>query len=169
MKLIICILASLLSFSAFAQYSGEYSVKKGYTESLLVSETEQLGKIRVVLKNTNHSKHKKSKIVINGIIRGILNPDYTLTHTLVNKDRTGVIYTAGDTITEIYAGDPICSDGITPFKIEETINLVAGSGIYSGVQYGSFIILKGVVNNCPMSPEYGISDFEVIGGSVYFQ
>ena len=169
MKLIIITLVCLLSFSAFAQYSGTYTVKKGYTESLSVSQTEQLGKIRVVLKIVNHSNHTKDKIVIDGIMRGILNPDYTLTHTLVNNDRTGAIYTAGDSITAIYAGDPTCADGITPFKIEETLTLVAGSGIYSGIQYGSFIVLKGVVNNCPLTPEYGINNFEVIGGSVKFQ
>lgn len=169
MKSIIVTLVCLVSFSATAQYSGAYKVKKGFSETLSVSATEQLGKMRVVLKSENRSFHSKNKIVIVGALRGTLNPaDLTLSHILVNKDRTGTIYTAGDTITVFHEGDQLCSSGI-PFVFEERLNIVKGSGIYSGVQYGSYIDVKGVVNNCPELPEYGRNDFEVIGGSVNFE
>ena len=169
MKSIIITLVCLVSFSASAQYSGAYTVKKGFSESLSVSQTEQLGKMRVVLKSEKHSSHSKNKIVIAGTLRGILIPENgTLTHTLVNKARTGAIYTDGDTIEVVHAGDLICASG-TPFVIEEKLFIVGGSGIYAGIQYGSYIDVKGVVNNCPGLPEYGRNDFEVIGGSIYFQ
>ena len=143
-------------------------MKKGFAETLSVSETEQLGKVRVVLKSDNPSSHLKKKVVIAGTLRGILKEDSTLAHTLVNKSRTGAIYTDGDSITAVYAGDPSCVSGV-PFEIEETLSIVAGSGIYSKLQYGSYIVVKGVVNNCPTLPEYGRNDFEVIGGSLTFQ
>jgi len=68
----------------------------------------------------------------------------------------------------VYTGDPTCEDGAgnLPFKVEETLHIVAGTGIYAGVEPGGFIVLKGVINNCPSLAKFGQNNFEVVGGSV---
>jgi len=145
-----------------------YKAKRGFAETLSVSETEQLGKLRIVLKPIRGSNPHQSKIILSGVIKGTLNADFSLNHTFVNKDRTGVLYTANDTITMVYAGDPTCENGkgTVPFEVEETLNIVAGSGIYAGVEPGSIIELNGIINNCPSLPEYGQNNFYVVGGTV---
>lgn len=171
--LISAALVCITSLSAVAteavQITTEYDVKRGFAETLSVSQTDQLGKFRVVL-NPVEGSADNSRLILAGVLKGVLNPDFTLNHTMVNKDRTGVLYTAGDSITMVYGGDPTCEGGTgtTPFEVEETLYIVAGTGEYSGIQPGSYIVVKGTVNNCPSLPEYGRNDFEVIGGSVIF-
>jgi len=176
-------LLSVASFTTLAENYTEtsttYNVKRGFAETLSVTPTEQLGKFRAVLKlprdsgfyyGRKHSDKPKRKLVLAGAIKGVLNPDFTLNHTFVNKDRTGALYTQNDTITQIYAGDPTCANGTgsVPFTVEETLYIVAGTGIYANVEPGSFLLLEGVINNCPSLPEFGQNDFEVVGGSITF-
>jgi hypothetical protein len=147
-----------------------FDVKRGFAETFSISQSEQLGKFKAVLKLVNSSKKENRRLVLKGAIKGVLNPDFTLTHSFVNNDRTGVIYTAHDTITNFIAGDPTCENGTgsTPFEVEEILHIVAGTGVYADIEAGSFILLRGVVNNCPSLAEYGQNTFEVIGGTVTF-
>jgi len=176
-------LLSITSLSALAGHRAEtnstnkiYDVERGFAQTLSISETEQIGKFRAVLTTSRTSKkhhsrrghHQRKRLVLSGVIKGVINPDFTLNHTFVNQRRTGALYTANDTITNIYAGDPTCNygTGTVPFEVEETLNIVAGTGIYANVEPGSTILLKGVINNCPSLPKYGQNTFDVIGGSV---
>jgi hypothetical protein len=172
-KLLVSVaLLSMSSLSAFAVEKTNdtvtYDVKRGFAETFSVSQFEQLGKFRVVLKPIRASDFDRDKLVLNGISKGLLNADFTINHTLVNKERTGVLYTENDTITMVYTGDPTCENGLgnIPFEVEETLYILAGTGIYAGVEPGSFIVLKGVINNCPSLAEFGQNNFDVVGGSV---
>jgi hypothetical protein len=170
-------LLSLTTFAALANNSTQtYDVVRGSAETFSVSQTEQLGQFRAVLMLNRGSWYQRGSrfsrlgLVLDGVIKGVLNPDFTLTHSFVNNNRTGVLYTAHDSVTTIFAGDPTCQNGTgsTPFEVEEILNIVAGTGIYADVEAGSFMILRGVINNCPSLPEYGQNTFEIIDGSVTF-
>lgn len=164
-------LLSLTSFYVLADNTTKtYDVKHGFAKTFSVSDKDQLGKFKAILKRVKGAKHYKRKLVLEGEIKGVLNSNFTLNHTFVNKKRTGVLYTANDSITNILAGDPTCESGTgsTPWEIEETLHIVAGTGIYADIEQGSFILLKGVINNCPSLPEYGQNTFEVVGGSITF-
>ncbi|ARD43201.1 hypothetical protein [Colwellia sp. PAMC 21821] len=167
--------AALLSLSSVSTFAAEttentvvYEAKLGFAETLAVSQAEQLGRYRIVLKPIKGSEFKAGNLIAVGIARGLLNPDFTANHIFINKDRTGALYTENDAITAIYAGDPTCDNGTgtVPFEVEETLNFVAGTGIYAGIEPGSFIVMKGVINNCPSLPEFGQNNFEVVGGTV---
>ncbi|WP_441002365.1 hypothetical protein [Pseudocolwellia agarivorans] len=175
--LISAALLSLTSFAALAHNSTQtYDVVRGSAETFSVSQTEQLGKFRAVLMTNRGSWHHRTSrfnrlgLVLDGVIKGVLNPDFTLTHSFVNNNRTGVLYTEHDSITTIFAGDPTCQNGTgsTPFEVEEILNIVGGTGIYADVEAGSFMVLRGVINNCPSLPAYGQNTFEIIDGSVTF-
>lgn len=166
---------ALLSMSSLSVLAVEkthdtvtYDVKRGFAETFSVSQFEQLGKFRVVLKPIRGAGFDRDKLVLKGISKGLLNADFTINHTLVNKERTGVLYTANDTITMVYTGDPTCENGAgnIPFEVEETLYIVAGTGIYAGIEPGGFIVLKGVINNCPSLATFGQNNFDVVGGSV---
>jgi hypothetical protein len=145
-----------------------YNVKRGFAETFSVSQTEQLGKFRAVLKPIRGTTSHRSKLVLAGAIKGRLNADFTVNHTFVNKDRTGVLYTENDAVRVVYSGDPTCinGSGAAPFEVEEILNIVGGTGIYAGVEPGSFIVLEGIINNCPSLPEFGQNDFDVVGGTI---
>lgn len=172
--LISAALLSITSLSALAEYSTQntvtYNVKRGFAETFSTSKTEQLGKFRAVLKPIRGSRFYARKLVLAGVIKGVLNPNFTLNHSFVNKGRTGVLYTENDTITTIYAGNPTCENGTgtIPLEVEETLNIVVGTGIYADIEPGSFILLRGVINNCPSLPEFGQNNFDVVGGTVTF-
>jgi len=150
---------------------GTYTAVKGFAETLAVTENDQIGHFRLVLvdKNSEIRKGKRKRVIIKGVIKGLLTDEFAISHTLVNKDRTGVLYTSGDYISNIYAGDPFCSDSVTPFEIQETLIIVAGTGEYSNVLPGSTIIVEGVINNCPGSADFGLNNVEITGGTVTFQ
>jgi len=155
----------LLSLNSVANVAGVYDVKRGFAETLSINQTEQLGEYKIILKDANNNKLK-----IRGSLRGILDPStQTLSHTLINTERTGTLITQGDSVTSIYSGDPICANGATNFQIEETLNIVAGTGIYSNVQPGSYIIVDGTINNCPSSRDFLQNDFIVKGGVITFK
>lgn len=156
----------ILSLHAFAtdNISGTFDVKRGFSETMSVSQTEQLGRFKFVMKDENNTKLK-----IKGTIRGVLDPTtFSLSHTAVNKERTGTMITAGDSITNILGGDPSCANGSEPFQVEEILFIVAGTGIYSNVEAGSFITVEGVINNCPGLPNFLQNNFSVTGGTVTF-
>jgi len=160
---------SLVSVTASAVSPGNYVAISGFSKTLSVTETEQLGYFRVILINNDPVIKRKRHVEIKGVIKGLLNPDYSLNHTFVDKKRNGVIYTAGDSITQIYAGDPYCSDNVTPFEVQQTLTIVAGTGKFSNVQPGSTIVVTGTINNCPNLSKYGHNNFVVTGGAVIFQ
>lgn len=163
-KLLIASLCAL-SLNVFADEPKVYDVKYGFSKTLSTSQTQQLGKFGLILKGDNLKRS-----FIYGSIHGVLDPaTLTLSHTLVNTRRTGSIITQGDTITNVYSGDPYCTDGVTPFNIEETLFIVAGTGIYSDIEAGSYITVEGTVNNCAGSSNYLQNDFKVTGGKVTFK
>ena len=166
---IVVLSLSLVSATANAVTPGTYTAITGFAKTLSVTETEQLGYFRVILINSNPAITRKRHIELKGVMKGLLNPDYSLSHTFVNKKRKGVMYTAGDSITQVYAGDPYCSDNVTPFKDQQTLTIVAGTGKYSNVLPGSTIVVTGTINNCPNLSKYGRNNFEVTGGTVTFQ
>lgn len=164
MKKILISSLCFLSLNSVANVTGVYDVKRGFAETLSISQTEQLGNYKIIMKDINNNKLK-----IRGLLRGILDPlTQTLTHTFINKERTGTLITNGDSITNVYRGDPICANGTTNFHIEETLYIVAGTGVYSEVQEGSYIIVDGVINNCSDSRGFLQNDFNVIGGLITF-
>jgi len=164
MKKVLISSLCLLSFNCFANITGTYDVKRGFAETHSISQLEQLGKYRFVMKDANRNKLK-----IKGIMRGKFDPlTQTSSHTLVNIERTGTLITAGDSFTNIYGGDPVCANGVVPFEVEERLNIVSGTGIYAGVQPGSYIMVEGVINNCPCNGNFLQNDFSVTGGIVTF-
>ena len=145
--LISTILLSLTSTGALAHSTTKtFDVKRGYAETFSISQSEQLGQFKAVLKLVDGSRRHKNKLILQGAIKGVLNSDFTLAHSFVNYDRSGVIYTMNDSIINFIAGDPTCENGTgsTPFEVEEILNIVAGSGVYADIEAGSFILLKGV-------------------------
>jgi len=164
MKNILISSLCLLSLNCFANITGTYDIKRGFAETHSISQLEQLGKYRLVMKDANRNKLK-----IKGIMRGKFDPStQTSSHTLVNTERTGTLITAEDFFTNIYAGDPVCANGVVPFEVEERLNIVSGTGIYAGVQPGSYIIVQGVINNCPCYDNFLQNDFSVTGGVITF-
>jgi len=164
MKKVLIASLCLLSLNSVANVTGVYEVKRGFAETLSISETEQLGKYKFIMKDANNNKLK-----IKGSLRGILDPlTQTLSHTLVNADRTGTLITGGDSVTNVYGGDPVCANGVTHFQVEETLYIVAGTGVYSGVQAGSYIVVDGVIGNCVASRGYLQNNFTVTGGMITF-
>lgn len=164
MKKVLISSLCLLSLNGFANVTGVYDVKRGFAETLSISQTEQIGKYKIIMRDINNNKLK-----IRGTLRGILDPStQTLSHTLVNKERTGTLITRGDSVTNIYSGDPICANGATHFQVEETLHIVAGTGVFSGVQEGSYIIVDGVIKNCAASRGFLQNDFIVRGGQITF-
>jgi len=143
---------------------GEYVPINGGGESTEVSRPalgelpNQLGTFKIKLKRVGWndlSKEDKKriakKVVIEGVFRGQMKPDFTFEHTLVNEDRTGIMYTKGDFLI-LSQGDLFCSSGV-PLKGTEQLNLVGGSGDYAGLSTGT-IYLSVTVNNC-----FGENDF----------
>jgi hypothetical protein len=144
---------------------GCYVPVRGYAESASYSETEQLGKYRLVVARKDFAgsksqfKHRMLRgVVIEGPLKGALNEDSTLNHVVGSDKREGFIFTANDTF-EPDAVAP-CND-IGGFVLEgrETLHPVAGTGIYSGLQGGGSVVVTGTVNTCT-----GLNDFEVVAG-----
>jgi hypothetical protein len=88
-----------------------YDVKRGFAGKFSVFQFEQLGKFRIVLKPIRGSDFDRDQFVLKGFSKGLLNTDFTINHTFVNKKYTGVLYTENDTIIMIYNGDPTCENG----------------------------------------------------------
>lgn len=169
MKLALVTLATLAG-TVPSNPTGDYNATGGFAETLAVSPTEQLGQFRLVLRAQNWGSASVRRIRLKGVIRGVLDPaTLTLSHTLVNHDRTGAIFTVGDQITQVFAGDPTCANGSVPFQIEETLNIAAGTGEFANIQPGGWVKVVGTVNNCPGLPGFGRNDFEVTDGFVTFQ
>lgn len=169
------------SFSAMADkltgvLEGTYLAVSGHSTSREVSRLtmgespRQVGKYKLVLKREgwkNLSKEDKKRIrkrlVIKGEFTGVMDMSTkTLAHTLVNKEKSGTLYSHGDYLIP-EQGDPYCSNGM-PLTGVEHINLVAGSGIYQHLTGGT-LQLKAQVNNCPAAENFLQNEFTVIVGS----
>lgn len=169
MKLITILAVSLISTLAFAQHSGDYNVVRGNAKTFAISQTNQLGSFRLVLKSVDKQSVER-KIKLKGSIHGTINPNQTLNHVLVNKERTGAIYTMGDTITNPFlgTGDPACANGTEHWQIEETLYVAFGTGEFQNIVPGSTVVVHGTVGNCPNVIGFGRNDFQVVGGSISF-
>ncbi|NMH61370.1 hypothetical protein [Alteromonas ponticola] len=175
-------LYSSYTFSTERLLTGEYKAVHGSVKTKEISnpaagETpEQIGRYSVWLVNANWgnlSKKEKSKtkyiVRLQGTLRGQVNPqDFSAKHTMVDDGRKYIIRSDGDQLMPI-SGDPFCSTG-QPMQVQETVNLVSGTGIYSNLITGT-ITLKGTVNNCPQQEGFGNNDFHVIAdqSTIFFE
>ncbi|WP_448549965.1 hypothetical protein [Thalassotalea fusca] len=184
-KIVIGIFAlTLVSFSVNAQiekqYRGKYVTKKGWAKTFETARMElgdsprQQGRYRIVLvKEDWHALSLEEKatthrrITISGVITGTVSLQTgKASHVLVNKSRTGVIYSADDTLIP-EAGDFFCSQGVPLTGVEE-IKVTEGSGDFANLTGGS-IFVEGVVNMCVGDSDYRKNTFTIIPGAGYLE
>ena len=162
------LVVGLLGFAAqgsAGELSGCYVPNSGFAESVSISQTEQLGLYKIVLKREGWNELSQTEraeiqrtLVLSGPFRGILDTvTNTLAHVLSSDSRDGVLYTANDMFF------PDENSTVCKLSGVETLNVVFGTGAYSDV-FGS-VQVQGTVNNCPGDPEFGLNDFEVVGDS----
>lgn len=159
---------------------GEYVPTDGWGQSTEVSRPalgelpNQIGTFKIKLKRVGWSELSKEdkkriakKVTIEGVFRGQMKSDFTLDHTLVNEDRTGIIYTQSDFLIPTQ-GDLFCSSGV-PLQGTEQLNLVGGSGEYARLSSGT-IYLSVTANNCFGENDYLKNELTVKEdlGSVFF-
>ncbi|NTS75439.1 hypothetical protein HR060_01055 [Catenovulum sp. SM1970] len=182
----VALAAALFSTNAFASWNsgvieGEYIPVRGSIESLEVSRPQlgeapqQVGSYRIVLLRKDWrdlSHEEKVRIKRRVVVRGSFKGDFDLntmtsSHTLMDKERTGAIYTSGDFIIPTQ-GDLLCSGGQI-LKGTEQLNLVAGTGQFAQLESGT-ILLNAEIHNCPGQEGFGQNNLEVIPrqGSVTF-
>ena len=149
-KLIAPIIA--LSFASSAAFSddtpyGCYKPIRGFATSICTDTqacTTQAGIFRIVLRN-NKAPIGERRLIISGTFRGLITEQpndcggATLSHVLMDKDMAGTLSTEGD------AACPTGGDGINTLEVVETLNIVAGSGIYEGVEPGGTVTLTGTL------------------------
>lgn len=148
--------------------SGCYVPVGGFAESASYSPSEQLGTYRVVLmrmeaqrrKGRGH-EHILKRLVIEGPFRGVVADEsgQVLNHVLGTEDREGLIYTRDDTFT-VESGTPCNESGGVILSGTETINPIAGTGRFAGLQVGGSLEVNGTVNTCT-----GLNDFDVVPGA----
>ena len=175
------LLCSGLSFMSHADANegvleGKYVPVSGYAHSREISrpslgETRlrQVGKFKVVLKregwdelSDDDKERIRKRLVIKGEYTGIMAEDhFHLSHTMVNKDKSGTLYSDGDFLIPS-RGDNTCSTGETLQGIEQ-MNIVAGAGEYSNVTTGT-LLLDSDINNCPGTDGFLSYQFEFIAG-----
>lgn len=159
---------------------GFYAPTSGQVHTTEVSRPElgetpvQLGTAKVKLARTSGEGARKLKLKgqVHGKVIGV-NPVTQLpilAHTIVSKQRDGVLYSSGDEMIPSSVRVEVCGlavDG-TPLVIltgTEVINFVSGTGKYSGFVSGSLSV-QGTVNQCS-----GLNDFVVLAneGGLLFQ
>ena len=154
---------------------GRYIPVKGHSQSREVSRADlgetpkQVGKYKLVLKregwnelSDEEQERIRKKLVIKGEFTGVMNmANMTVDHTMVNKDKSGTLYTQGDFLIPSQ-GDAVCSSGV-PLAGVEQVNFVAGSGEYQNLISGT-IFLAAEVNNCPGTQGFLRNQFSVIKG-----
>lgn len=159
---------------------GVYSPTSGEVHTTEVSrpalgETPmQLGRAKVKFTRTSGEGARRLKLkgLVHGKVVGV-NPATQLpilAHTIVSKNRDGVLYSSGDQLDPTTVSVEVCglaADG-TPLVIlsgTEVINFVSGTGIYSGFVSGTLSV-QGTVNQCS-----GLNDFVVLAneGGLTFQ
>lgn len=180
------ITSSALLFSSFTSMAfadanegvleGKYVPVSGYAHSREISrpslgETRlrQVGKFKVVLKREGWkdlSDEEKSRIrkrlVIKGEYTGVMAEDhFHLSHTMVNKDKSGTLYSDGDFLIPS-RGDNFCSAGETLQGVEQ-MNIVAGAGEYRNITSGT-LLWNADINNCPGTEGFLSYQFEFVAG-----
>lgn len=155
---------------------GTYVPVSGHSFSREVSRISlgeaprQVGRYSVVLNREGWSelseqekKRIRKRLVIRGEYTGVMDMGtMTLSHTLVNDEKTGTLYSQGDFLIP-QQGDGYCSAGI-PLTGVEQINFVAGTGDYEDLVTGT-LVLHALVNNCPEEQDYLRNHFDVVVGS----
>lgn len=180
------IISSALLFSGFSSMTyadanegvleGKYIPVSGYAHSREISrptlgETRlrQIGKFKIVLKREGWSdlseddkERIRKRLVVKGEYTGIMAEDhFHLSHTMVNKGKSGTIYSDGDFLIPS-RGDFTCSTGETLQGVEQ-MNIVAGAGEYSNISSGT-LFLNSDINNCPGTEGFLSYQFEFIAG-----
>lgn len=174
------LLFSSLSSMAYADANegvleGKYVPVSGFSHSREVSRVslgeapKQVGKFKVVFKRegwaalSEEDKNRiRKRLVIKGEYTGVMNmSNQTLAHTMVNKDKSGTLYSEGDFLIPSQ-GDPFCSAG-EPLQGVEQMNIVAGTGEFANISSGT-LFLKADVNNCPGTDGFLSNKFEFVAG-----
>lgn len=159
---------------------GFYSPTSGEVHTTEVSRPElgetpmQLGTVKTKLSRTSGEGARRLKLKgqVHGKVIGV-NPVTQLpilAHTIVSKQRDGVLYSSGDEMNPATVTVEVCglaANG-TPLVIlsgTEVINFVSGTGKFSGFVSGSLSV-QGTVNQCS-----GQNDFVVLAneGGLLFQ
>jgi hypothetical protein len=147
--------------------SGCYVPVGGFAESASYSPSEQIGTYRVVLMRKEAQRRKgrgrdqiQNRLVIEGPFRGVFADEsgQVLSHVLGTEDREGLIYTREDTFALQSVVPCNDSEGVI-LSGTETINPIAGTGRFAGLQVGGSIEVNGTVNTCT-----GLNDFDVVPG-----
>ncbi len=134
---------------------GCYVPVRGHAASICTDPecTNQQGVYFFTLKSPRH------KVKLTGTFKGTIIEfpndcrGSTLSHLFMDKEYTGTINSSGD------EGCPIGGDGITTLKIRETLHLIGGTGIYSGLEAGGSVVLIGNIGL-----QTGINTFKVVKG-----
>lgn len=180
---LILALSLLLSFSSAAaqkDYKGRYIAVKAWASTMEVSRPQlgespkQQGRFKMVLKKEGWDKLSKEerstihkKLVITGHVTGKMNLQTgTMDHIFSSNRRAGILFTQED-ILNIVKGDLYCSSG-EPMEIIETINVIAGQGVYSNLSAGE-LQLSGTVNTCIGHANYLQNDFYLSNDSSYIE
>lgn len=146
----------------------------GISLGLGLIQPEQIGTYLIVLKRKDWSQLSAEErkqiahfLVVRGVLRGLVNEDFTANHVLINNKRDGILYSQGDFFSAVLAGDPTCANGkgTVPLKVEETINIVSGVGRFEGLDEPGEIVVRGIIGNCPLLPGFGQNDFRVIANT----
>ena len=157
------------------EIEGEYVPTYGWVKSMEVSRPKlgeaprQIGRFFIVLARSGWAdlpEEDKARIRKHLVIRGSFTgqmdlESQTVSHTMVNSHRTGVIYTSGDFLIPTQ-GDNVCAQGV-PLSGTEYIFPVSGEGLYNNLVGGSFQV-TGNVNNCPGADNYLQNNFTVVSG-----
>ena len=178
------VVLSMVSFAGLAkaerQYKGKYVPSKGWAKTVETAHLErgdtpkQQGGFRLVLVHENWeelTEEEKAttyqRINMSGVLTGTVSLQTgKAAHVFVNKSRSGVMYSADDTLIPT-AGDFLCFTGVPLTGVEE-IKLIEGTGEYSGLVGGS-IFVDGVVNMCPWHEDYRKNTFVVVPDQGYIE
>jgi len=163
---------------ASAGLNGCYNAVRGHVETLSISQTQQLGTYRIVLKRDNWASLREDeqsytikRFVAAGPILGTINSventgQATLNHVISDKERRGLFLSQNDVFIPTAPPEFCNNEGGYILTGIENVSIVAGTGIFAGLvpQQGTPIQVEGTFNSCS-----GQNDFEVIDGQVCFQ
>jgi len=178
------VVLSIVSFVGVAkaerQYKGKYVATKGWAKTVETARLErgdapqQQGRFRLVLVHQDWdelTEEEKAttyrRLNMSGVLTGSVSlQTFKAAHVFVNKSRSGVMYSADDTLIPS-EGDYFCSQGVPLTGVEE-IKLTEGTGEYANLIGGS-IFVEGVVNMCPGDEDYRKNTFSVQAGEGYIE
>lgn len=170
--------SSALADEVSMSLHGCYTVTRGHVESVAISQTQQMGMYRIILKHNNwrslsdkEQSHTIKRFVADGPILGnITGIDNTgkvyLTHIMSDKESRGLLISQDSVYTPTTIPEPCNNSSSYILTGIETVSINAGTGIFAGLdpQQTASIQVEGTVNSCS-----GQNDFEVIDGELCFQ